>query len=141
MPIFRDPDIDRALTAEAQSVVESASKSMMTWLNTSFENIEKSVHDELRQVEAQIAEDREKYEEEDAQRDKEISDLLESLSKATQTLSPLDADNKAVIDSLNEATSKVRIELEERRKRWQSYGSKAVKMTHEVIKKAVGGIL
>ena len=141
MPIFRDPDIDPALPADAQSVVESASKSMMTWLNTSFENIEKSVRDELSRVEAQIAEEREKYEEEDAQRDKEMSDLLESLSKATQNLSPLDADNKAVIDSLNEATRKVRIELEERSKRWRSYGSNAVKMAHQVIKKAVGSIL
>ena len=141
MPIFRDPDIDSALTAEAQSVVDSASRSMMTWLNTTFDNIEKSVRDELSRVETQIAEEREKYEEEDARRDKEISDLLESLSKATQNLSPLDADNKAVIDSLNKATRKVRVELEERSKRWRSHGSKAVEMAHQVFKKAVGSIL
>lgn len=141
MPIFRDPDIDPALTAEARSVVESASKSMMAWLNTSFENIEKAVRDELNRVEAQIAEEKKKHEEEDARRDKEISDLLEKLSEATHNLSPLDADNKAVIDSLNEATRNVRMELKERSKRWQSYGSDAVKIAHQVIKTAVGTIL
>lgn len=141
MPIFRDPDIDPTLTAEAQSVVSAASANMMTWLNTSFENIEKSVRDELSRVEAQIDKEREKFEQEDALRNKEIGDILDSLSKATQNLSPLDADNRAVIESLKEATQRVETELQERTKRWQGHGATAVKLAHKTIKTAVTGLL
>lgn len=141
MPVFNDPDIDPALTAEAQSVVEEASKSMMSWLNTSFENIEKAIGEELTQEEARIAEDRLKLQEEDAKQNKEIEDLLNKISMETQYLSPLDEDNRAVINSLNEISGKVRAELEERSRRWQNYGTAAVKSAHKIIKTAVGTIV
>lgn len=141
MPIFKEADLDSELSAEVQDVVDAASTKMTAWLNESFERIDQSMMKELDQVERELEQYKLSIQQEDDIRTREIITILESLSKATEQLTPLDAEQLKVIGNVSKATLEVKKELTARTARWEGLGSKAIKLAHKTVKTAMGGII
>ncbi len=140
MPTFQDPDIDPALTTEAQAVVDDAAASMKQWLNQRFDDIEANAQKELDQSVQELEQLAERFAQEDAERDAALKETLNALGEAAKNLTELDEDQRKVMEQLAEATKTVTEELAARTARWQGLGTKAVQVTGQVVKKAFGGI-
>ncbi|GAB5379606.1 MAG: hypothetical protein Alis3KO_30020 [Aliiglaciecola sp.] len=141
MPNFRPPDIDPALTQEAQQVVNEASAKMESWLVESFEKLEKDFDKSLSDIQATLDAEKNKFIEEEQRQAKQLQDQLNQLKAATQFLTPLDPDQNAVIEKLNILASQAEQDLKAREERWTNFGSKAVSIAHTGVKTLIKGVL
>jgi hypothetical protein len=138
---FPDPDIDPALTVEAQAVVSDATASMKQWLNKSFTDIEASIEVEIDKASKEVESLAAGFTEVDEKRTAEIKQSLAKLDEIAQNLTPLDEDQRQLLEELGAASKAVKEELTARTERWQGIGTKAVQVMKVAVKSATGGLV
>ena len=141
MPNFRPPDIDPALTQEAQQVVKDASAEMENWLQGAFSQLEAEFDKNLSEIQQQLEQEKQKFIEEEQRQAKQFIEQLNQLKSATNYLTPLDPDQNAVIEKLNQLVAQAQTELTNREQRWTNFGKKAVAIAHTGIKTMIKGVL
>lgn len=141
MPTFRPPDIDPALTQEAQQVVNEASEKMESWLTDAFSNLEKEFDQSLIEIQTQLDAEKQAFIEEEQRQAKQLLEQLNQLKSATSYLTPLDPDQNAVIEKLSKLTEQAEQDLQDRTERWNNFGSKAISIAYTGVKTLLKGVL
>ncbi|UTW46313.1 hypothetical protein KFE80_05355 [bacterium SCSIO 12696] len=136
--VFEDPDIDPALIAEAQAVVDEASRSLDQWIDKNFARIEADIKSDLDSMTKDAAQQIKTAQEKDARINEQLINSFKRLQSAAQELSPLDADQKTVIDKITQLTEEVSSELAARTERWHGLGGNVVEVAKSAITKAIG---
>lgn len=141
MPIFRPPDIDPALTQEAQQVVKTAAAEMESWLNDAFKSLENDFNQELATLKTNIEAEQAAFLAEEKKRSDELRQKIRGLQIATQTLTPLDPEQKEVLDKLKVLVTQAETELSDREKRWTEFGSKTTSLAYTSVKTLLKGVV
>jgi hypothetical protein len=141
MPTFRPPDIDPALLQEAQQVVQEASAKMESWLNDAFSSVEKEFEKNLSDIQVQLDAQKQAFIEEEQREAQRFMEQLKQLQMATRFLTPLDPDQKAVIEKLNNLVEQAHDDLRKRNERWTNFGSKAVSIAHTGVKALIKSVI
>lgn len=141
MPSFRPPDIDPALTQEAQQVVDQASARMEDWLKEAFAKLETEFDNNLQAIQQQLDQERQAFLQEEQHQATQLIEQLQQLKTATQYLTPMDPDQDAVIRKIASLVEQSQAELAAREQRWRNFGSKAVTIAHTGIKTLLKGVI
>lgn len=141
MPSFRPPDIDPALTQEAQQVVDQASARMEAWLTEAFAKLEAEFDNSLQVIQQQLDQERQAFLQEEQRQAAQLLEQLQQLKTATQYLTPMDPDQDAVIRKISSLVEQSQAELDAREQRWRNFGSKAVAIAHTGIKTLLKGVI
>ncbi|MBE0369050.1 MULTISPECIES: capsule biosynthesis GfcC family protein [Pseudoalteromonas] len=141
MPSFRPPDIDPALTQEAQEVVNEASTKIENWLVEAFGKLEKDFDNSLDVIQQKLDVEKKAFIEEEMRQAKQFQQQLEQLKAAARYLTPMDPDQHDVIEKLNKLVEQADRDLNTREQRWTSFGSKAVSIAHSGVKTLLKGAI
>jgi vacuolar-type H+-ATPase subunit H len=141
MPSFRPPDIDPALTLEAQQVVNEASAKMENWLIDTFSSLEKDFDKSLEEIQLKLDAEKKAFIEEEMRQAQQLQQHIEQLKASSRFLTPMDPDQNAVIEKLNKLVEQAETDLKTREQRWTNFGSKAVSIAHAGVKTLLKGAL
>jgi len=141
MPSFRPPDIDPALTLEAQQVVNEASAKMETWLTDTFSSLEKDFDKSLDEIQLKLDAEKKAFIEEEMRQAQQLQQQIEQLKASSRYLTPMDPDQNAVIEKLNKLVEQAETDLKTREQRWTNFGSKVVSIAHTGVKTLLKGVL
>ena len=141
MPNFRPPDIDPQLSLEAQQVVSSAAAKMDEWLTSAFKNLEADLTKELDELALKMQTENEQFIAQERQRSEVLVEQIKRLKGAANNLTPLDADQKVVIDQLANLVTQAENDLSAREQRWKEFGNKSTSLAINGVKTLVKGLL
>lgn len=141
MPTFRPPNIDPALSQDAQQVVSAAAAKMDEWLTNAFKNLEADLADDLKDLQAKMQAEHAQFIAEERKRSEELLEQIKRLKSAGNNLTPLDPEQKQVIEQLAQLTNQAETELNAREQRWKEFGNKTTSLAINGVKALLKGII
>lgn len=141
MPNFRPPDLDPQLSQEAQQVVNSAAAKMDEWLTNAFKNLEVEVTKGLDELTLKLQAEHEQFIAQERQRDEILIEQIKQLKGAGNKLTPLDPEQKEVMDQLAKLVTQAEGELNARQTRWKDFGNKTTSVAISGVKTLIKGLI
>lgn len=141
MPTFRPPNIDPVLSQEAQHLVSTAAAKMDEWLTNAFKKLEADLADDLKDLQAKMQAEHAQFIAEERKRSEELLEQIKRLKSAGNNLTPLDPEQKQVIEQLAQLTNQAETELNAREQRWKEFGNKTTSLALNGVKTLLKGII
>ncbi|BFT30704.1 hypothetical protein D210916BOD24_18800 [Alteromonas sp. D210916BOD_24] len=141
MPTFRPPNIDPALSQDAQQVVSAAAAKMDEWLTNAFKNLETDLASDLDDLQAKMQAEHEQFIAEERKHSEALIEQIKRLKSAGNNLTPLDPEQKDVMDQLAQLTTQAESELKAREQRWKEFGNKTTSLAINGVKTLLKGII
>lgn len=137
MTRFTPPDVNPAMTPEAQRVVSEASAQLDVWLADVFAGLEAEFAKKRNDIAAQLQRECQLFIDEEQRQSDSLSKRAASLKEASALLTPLDPEQNRVIEEIAAMNQLVSEESDARAARWTAFSNRLMALTET----AVSGLL
>ncbi len=140
MSRFNPPDVDHAMTPDAQRVASEASAKLDAWLAEVFAGLETEFarHQEL--LSQQLKRECQLFVDEEQRQSARLLKQAELLADATKNLTPLDPEQNRVIEEAAVIRQLIVEESENRAARWTAFSDRLVTMTQVCVAAILDGV-